>query len=72
MGYVGMYNGRLKGGDLMGMFDGPLFDFNGNEKLDFHEFMLATDILHTQMEDDEKNNSFNYDYNKDENDDEQI
>lgn len=56
----------------MGMFEGPLFDFNGNGKLDFHEFMAVADILHKQMKDDEKNNSFNYDYNKDENDDEQI
>ncbi len=51
----------------MGMFDGPLFDFNGNGKLDFHELMAVADVLHKQMEDNEQYSSFNnHDYINDE------
>ena len=56
----------------MGFFDGPLFDFNGNGKLDFHEFMTVTEGVRRLQEGKEKESDFAFgsSYDNDNSDDE--
>ena len=47
----------------MRFLDGPLFDFNGNGKLDFHEFMTVADGMRKLQENDENQFASSYEYN---------
>ena len=56
----------LKEGEIV--FGNQLFDFDGDGKFEFDEFMLMSDMISNQMKDDDEASSFEFNNEDDDSD----